>query len=388
MKRYLIAFFVLVISISGVYPIFALEKQKIPADFFMGKWGGTIKGERGDIPAWYSGFGEGYVTGKYGYSMKILYLIPVPDEEMYEITPEMKGIIENLKKQLGDKFPQQSEFKYKGWAEIILNQEEYHSTLPLLVQKRVLYNFIAEVPIEVTLNLENENSFYFDILSDEEVIRSKLWARSPDEEDRPYEGYAPIKSFVDPQGGKFSVEKNNKIIINDETETGVMGDDWLYLKITGELHRIYVKKDTLGKTIHLNEPIITDKFTQRDIIVPNKGRIIVNPNSECKFSKDNLLELTMGELITIVNKLKEEGEDFRVESPQAVLAPRGTKFITKVKKDGTTTLTVIDGEVEFLDKQMRKMVLVKKNQKSVVKPGGLPSEPVSFDPKMIPKWWE
>jgi len=34
------------------------------------------------------------------------------------------------------------------------------------------------------------------------------------------------------------------------------------------------------------------------------------------------------------------------------------------------------------------MVLVKKNQQSVCKAGGLPSEPVSIEPNQIPRWWE
>lgn len=49
MKRHLIKslinFLVLVISIISVSLSFAQEKQKIPADFFMGKWGGNIYGE-------------------------------------------------------------------------------------------------------------------------------------------------------------------------------------------------------------------------------------------------------------------------------------------------------------------------------------------------------
>lgn len=44
MKKYFMIFLVLMISISGVSQIFSQEKQDIPSDFFMGKWGGNISG--------------------------------------------------------------------------------------------------------------------------------------------------------------------------------------------------------------------------------------------------------------------------------------------------------------------------------------------------------
>ena len=46
MKKCLIIFFVLVVSTIGSHQIFAQEKQKIPSDFFMGRWHGFIHFER------------------------------------------------------------------------------------------------------------------------------------------------------------------------------------------------------------------------------------------------------------------------------------------------------------------------------------------------------
>ncbi|MCK4353075.1 FecR domain-containing protein [candidate division WOR-3 bacterium] len=156
------------------------------------------------------------------------------------------------------------------------------------------------------------------------------------------------------------------------------------INITGELYRIGTKKDTLGKTVKVNEPIKTDKYTQRDIVVPSVGEVFVNTNSECVFETEASIEQAMGELF---NRVK-QGVDYRARSPVAAWSVRGTQFITKVKKDGTTTLTVLDGVVEFLDINKKKTVIVKKNQKSVVELGELPSEPVSIDPTYIPRWWE
>ncbi len=381
MKKHLIIFLVLVILVLGVSQTFAQETQKIPADFFSRQWTGTIKGEE-----WRKdGIGAPCGTEtKYSYIMKFLYLSLIPNEDMNGLTSEY---MEYLKKQLGDKFPQQSEFKYKGWAEIKVKQEMFRDIGSDCTNKLDLDNLSAKVPIEVTFNLENGNSFWFDILSDEKTVhlKSEWIARLKSGEIAEHdkgESYASIKCFVSPQGGKFIVEKN-KIVIKDKFERG-NDEFWSQCRITGELHRIYVKKDTLGKTVQINEPIKADEFTQREIVVPNLGEVTVNTNSDGIFRSESELDLILGE---IHSKIK-SGSNYKVQMPQAVCGVRGTQFITKVEKDGTTILTVLDGEVEFSDIQKRKTVLVKKNQKSVCKPGGLPSEPVSIEPNQIPKWWE
>jgi len=72
----------------------------------------------------------------------------------------------------------------------------------------------------------------------------------------------------------------------------------------------------------------------------------------------------------------------------AIVEVSGTNFIMEVSEDGTTILTVLDGEVEFSDVKKKKTILVKKNQKSIVKPGGLPTEPKAIEQNQIPRWWE
>jgi len=198
-------------------------------------------------------------------------------------------------------------------------------------------------------------------------------------------------SYEKEQGDYFStvetVEiKNGQIHFSSEHIMN-LPDIYTMEDIYGAIYIVNVKKDTLGKTVHINEPIKTDKFTQRNITVPNKGKVIVSPNSECKFSDEDELNQAFGEIMEKIKKLPPD-YDFKVRSPQAVLGVRGTQFITRVEKDGTTILTVLDGEVEFSDKKKRKTVVVKKNQISVVNPGGLPSDPVSIDPNQILRWWE
>jgi len=162
-------------------------------------------------------------------------------------------------------------------------------------------------------------------------------------------------------------------------------EDGLEVTTTGELCLLVTKNMTLGKDFAIDEPLKTDKVTIVKVTVPDIGEVNVNTNSKIKFDSDSEMEIILGE---IMNKIT-PGCDFEVRIPQScACAVRGTQFITKVKKDGTVTLTVLDGEVKLSDISKKKIVIVKENQKSVVKPGGLPSEPVSIDSGQIPIWWE
>lgn len=85
---------------------------------------------------------------------------------------------------------------------------------------------------------------------------------------------------------------------------------------------------------------------------------------------------------------KLEPHQLEMRTPQAIAGVRGTQFLVNVEADGTTTLTVLEGTVEFSDLNEKKTVVVGKNQRSVVLPGGLPAEPISIDVERIPIWWE
>ena len=84
----------------------------------------------------------------------------------------------------------------------------------------------------------------------------------------------------------------------------------------------------------------------------------------------------------------EGGKHHHFSTQNAIVEVSGTNFTMEVSKDGTTTLTVLDGEVEFSDIKKKGTVIVKKNQRSVVKPGGLPTEPEAIEQNQIPRWWE
>lgn len=177
------------------------------------------------------------------------------------------------------------------------------------------------------------------------------------------------------------VELNKIVLSYKYFEENVIDQNFI-----GELYKVYTKKEILGKDVKVNELIKTDRYTRREIVITGVGEVIVNTNSECTFKEDELLEHAFGELFL---KLKDfPPEAFKFRTPTAGGAVRGTRFITKVEKDGTTILMVLDGIVEFSDINKKRTVLVKKNQKSVVKQGGLPSNPVLIKSALIPMWWQ
>ena len=163
-------------------------------------------------------------------------------------------------------------------------------------------------------------------------------------------------------------------------------DGFFEQRTIGEFCMFVTKKMTLGEDLAIDEPLETDKVTIVKVTVPDIGEVNVNTNSKVKFDSDSEMEMMLGEIYSKIKKLPPDV--FKVRTPQAALAVRGTQFITKVEKGGTTTLTVFDGKVEFSDINKKKTVIAKENQKSVVKPGGLPSEPVFIDSGQIPAWWE
>lgn len=83
----------------------------------------------------------------------------------------------------------------------------------------------------------------------------------------------------------------------------------------------------------------------------------------------------------------EGGKHHYFFTKNAIVKTNGTNFDLNVKDDGSTVLTVLDGEVEFSDINKKKTVIVKKNQKSICKTGAFPSKPASIKTNKIQKWW-
>jgi hypothetical protein len=81
-------------------------------------------------------------------------------------------------------------------------------------------------------------------------------------------------------------------------------------------------------------------------------------------------------------------EKFEVKTLTAIAGVRDTEFTVEVAENGTATLIVLEGIVEFSDLQQTKIVAVGQNQTSTSTPSGTPSDPTMLDPELIQRWWE
>lgn len=84
-----------------------------------------------------------------------------------------------------------------------------------------------------------------------------------------------------------------------------------------------------------------------------------------------------------------------VRTPAAVVAVRGTEFTVNVDKDGTTTVTVLQGSVEVRDLASNASVSLEPSQGITIPkvPGGLQQQDMlgrvtTVTPGLIERWWE
>jgi len=87
-----------------------------------------------------------------------------------------------------------------------------------------------------------------------------------------------------------------------------------------------------------------------------------------KHLKRTILDLEIGELLSTIEK----GLDYRVRTPQAVCAVRGTEFVVKSSKDKLTTAAVFSGKVgvfhyEKSGKLSKQARIIKKMQEAHVR---------------------
>ncbi len=109
---------------------------------------------------------------------------------------------------------------------------------------------------------------------------------------------------------------------------------------------------------------------------------------ETKVTEGNLLSLLHQGIIHGFIAAGSGQIDFYFKTPAALAYVSGTEFVLEAGEDSSTALTVLGGQAELSDLNRTKIVLVSTNQKSIVKPGGLPSDPATVDPGQIHKWWE
>jgi len=121
--------------------------------------------------------------------------------------------------------------------------------------------------------------------------------------------------------------------------------------------------------------------------MPSKDVIKVAQNTEAVIRSESLIEVVKGKIHGLIKKLKPKTK-FEMHTWTTVSSIRGTEYELNVEDDGTTTVVVLDGEVEFSDKENKKTVIVKRNQTSVCKPKDLPSNPSEISQDQLLYWWK
>ncbi|MFH1956858.1 MAG: FecR family protein [bacterium] len=130
-----------------------------------------------------------------------------------------------------------------------------------------------------------------------------------------------------------------------------------------------------GMFLYGGDRIKTEKSSKAVINFISGVEISVNAETEFmikaeedKGQKKEELDLIFGELLSKVPK----GGDYKVKTPQAVTAVRGTKFGV-IAGGGMTSVYVLDGEVDVFNSYGK--ISCRKGEKTTVGPGAAPTAP-------------
>lgn len=297
---------------------FAQEKQKIPVDFFEGKWAGDLKGYCWDKE-----------TGTITFAI------------------EYQGI------------------QHKGDA--VLHPYGFSGVGMIVVgSKGRPYQFVVE---------EGKKPFY-------ENVFGIGFTFNPGENPNP--ATLGLASLFASELLDSRVDLDSSVIEVNHYR----GDskEWIF-EVHGDIYKLNNKKLIYLKDIGPNELIKTDEKTQIEITLPNESKVKVAQDTEAVFKSESFLEVVKGKLHDLIKNLKPKSK-FEINTPTSIVGVRGTEYAIEVENNGTTVVRVFDGEVEFSDKENKSIVIVKKNQQSTTKPGGLPSDPIQLNPSQFLRWWK
>jgi hypothetical protein len=316
----------------------AQEKQKIPVEFFTGKWAGTI-----------SGYAHGHNHDKQGYSRTINFSIDLIS------SGGLGG--EAIIKPYGIKGVRNLMF-LGGVA----------PNVPVVEKGKTYYLS----PFVVHFSFDFTESELVTPGTDQNILATYFLG------------------LVDFKMSNNRIDMNNNTIFIGHKQTERCYEcsrPAIAFVYNGEIYKMDEKKLIFPKDIKPNEPIKTDKKTQLEITMPSKDVIKVAQNTETVIRSESLMEVVKGKIHGLIKKLKPQTK-FDVKTPTSVIGVRGTEYEINVEYDGTTTVVVLDGEIEFSDKENKKIIIVKKNKTSVCKPNGLPFDPNAINKDQLLKWWK
>lgn len=123
-----------------------------------------------------------------------------------------------------------------------------------------------------------------------------------------------------------------------------------------------IKNPKEGFKVKNGDKIETNKRTHVNIADSAGNKVLISGGCRVKINEPSNFELMLGSLTAFIKSLKVKGK-FEIHTPNASTGVRGTIFSVWTDKI-TTSLTVIEGEVEFSDLEGNK-VIVKSNQSCV-----------------------
>jgi hypothetical protein len=116
-----------------------------------------------------------------------------------------------------------------------------------------------------------------------------------------------------------------------------------------------VRAGTIGALLNHGDLLTTDKNTRAAVRFTDDGSILrMNPNTDLQIRAEGdrtamrkTLQVDFGELWARIQK-QPEGAGYRIETPTAVAAVKGTEFFVRVDETGTTIITT-EGVIEFFN---------------------------------------
>jgi len=349
---------------------FAQEKHKNPIGLYIGKWQGNAEIQNINMSGGWdsvSGFLGIHEITKEIFQIKfnLNFVHPLDDPlviEEYKKAGMPVDYLENLRSMIFTSLRVTGNAAISGFSEYKHETKEYCEECKGKdgVWKKNFSEIIVPVSGEVDLT-KKEVNIYFGDLPKEYNVELPYWFSS----------------------------KNIKLLDQNKIEFNYKNfeENTVEQNLTGKLYKVRILKNNFPEHIKPDQPIKTDEKTQLEIKTPLKNVINIAQNTEAVIRSESLVELFKGKIHFIIKKLKPKTK-FEVKTPTTGTGVRGTEYILEVEEDGATILLVLDGEVELSDKENKKTVIVKKNQKSVVRQGDLPTEPEKINSAELLNWWK
>ncbi len=112
---------------------------------------------------------------------------------------------------------------------------------------------------------------------------------------------------------------------------------------------------SIGDLLSHGDQVITSNDTRAAVRFTDDGSIIrMNPDTQLLVRAEGdrtalrkTLQIDFGEMWAKIQK--REGAEYRIETPTAVAAVKGTEFFVRVEADGSTTIITTEGVLDFFN---------------------------------------